>query len=146
MILRYEFATPDYDQAIRLRDEVLRKPLGRSIVDDPLEEEVYQVHFAYFDDGIVLGTASLLEVEPGVWKMRQVAVGPAAQGKSVGRQLVQACRAFAKTHRANRLYCHARDTAKGFYERCDWEAFGEPFEEVGLAHTKMRDPYFEGKV
>ncbi len=146
MTLRYEFATPDYDQAIRLRDEVLRRPLGRSIVDDPLEEEVDQTHFGYFDDGVLLGTASLLETKPGHWKMRQVAVAPQAQGRSVGRALVGACRAFAKTRGASSLYCHARDTAKGFYERCGWEAFGEPFEEVGLPHTKMRDPYFEGKV
>ncbi len=146
MIFRYDFATPDYDQAIRLRQEVLRAPLGRSIQDDPLEEEVDQVHFGFFADGIILGTASLVESRTGSWKMRQVAVSPGAQGKSVGRALVRACRAFAKTQDATTLYCHARDTAKGFYEHCGWQAFGEPFEEVGIPHTKMRDPYFEGNL
>ncbi len=146
MTIRYQFATPEYDQAIRLRDRVLRRPLGRSIVDDPIEDEIDQVHFGYFHEGVLVGTASLVEPVPTRWKMRQVAVAPEAQGRAVGRALVQACRAFAKTQGASMLYCHARDTAVSFYQKCGWEAFGEPFEEVGLPHTKMRDPYFVGKV
>ena len=146
MVIQYDFATPAFDEAIRLRDEVLRRPLGRSIVDDPIEQEVDQVHFGYYDGGALLGTATLQELPGGRLKMRQVAVDPRAQRRQVGQALVRACEAFAKTHDAVALYCHARSSARAFYERCGWEAFGEPFEEVGLPHVKMRDPYFVGKV
>ena len=72
--------------------------------------------------------------------MRQVAVLAKAQRQSVGLALVRHGEAFAKTRNANHLFCHAREVARGFYERCGWEAYGEPYEEVGIPHINMRSP------
>ena len=139
MVARYDFGTPAYDEAVALRDAVLRRPLGRRIADDDdLAAEVEQVHFGYFDGGRLVGTASLQETEGGsVLKMRQVAVDPAVRGRGVGRVLVEACEAYAKTRHAARLYCHARAVARVFYERCGWRVEGDGFEEVGLPHFVM---------
>ena len=137
-IAAYDFATPEYDEAVALRDAVLRAPLGRHIVDDALENEVDQWHFGLYDAGRLLGTASLRADDSGGYQMRQVAVLAQARGQSVGLALVRHCEAFAKTHRAVRLYCHAREVARGFYTRCGWEAYGAPYEEVGLPHVNMR--------
>ena len=137
-IAAYAFGTPEYDEAVRLRDEVLRAPLGRHIVDDALEDEVDQAHFGLYDAGRLLGTATLRGDEAGAYQMRQVAVMAKARGQSVGLALVRHCEAFAKTRNAVALYCHAREVARGFYARCGWEAYGEPYEEVGLPHVNMR--------
>ena len=140
--IRYEFGTPTYDQAIRLRDDVLRRPLGRSILDDYIEAEVVQTHFGYLDAGRLLGTATLVETADGAWKMRQVAVDPSEHGRGIGRALVRSCEAYAKTRDATRLYCHARLTAREFYVRCGWVAEGDEFTEVDLPHVIMSSPHF----
>ena len=46
MIARYDFGTPEYVEALALRDEVLRRPLGMSINNDDLSEEWSQLHLA----------------------------------------------------------------------------------------------------
>ena len=137
-VLRYDFGTPLFDEAICLRDEILRRPLGRSIVDDDIEAEVSQIHLGYWWEGRLLGTASLVDTGQEGYKMRQVAVHPTAQKLGVGRALVRAGEAVAKTAGRTHIYCHARATAIEFYRRCGWAAYGEPFEEVGLPHQRMR--------
>ena len=139
-VAAYDFATPEYDEAVRLRHEVLRAPLGRHIADDPLEDEFEQLHFGLYDSGRLLGTATLRADEAGAYQMRQVAVLAKARGQAVGLALVRHCEAFAKTRDAVALFCHAREAARGFYERCGWEAYGVPYEEVGLPHVNMRSP------
>lgn len=140
MIAQYDFATPTYAEAIALRDLVLRKPLGRTIADDDLQPEHEQYHFGAFHQGALVGTATLQQSGPGKLKMRQVAVLPQWQGRAVGRALVQACEAFAKTRHANRLYCHARCEAQQFYLACQWTIEGEVFTEVGIPHVLMVAP------
>lgn len=137
-IAQYDFATPAYDEAVCLRDGVLRAPLGRRIADDDLAGECDEQHFGLFDGGRLVGTATLREGDGGALQMRQVAVARRARGRSVGYALVRHCEAFAKTRRASLLFCHAREVAKGFYLRCGWEAYGEPYAEVGLPHINMR--------
>ena len=138
MIATYQFATPTYDAAVALRDEVLRRPLGRSIADDDLLAEVDQLHFGFFERGVLLGTASLQPTGTRVLKMRQVAVHPDQAGRGIGTLLVRACEALAKTQGAAELYCHARAVARPFYERCGWVLHGCEFEEVGLPHFRMQ--------
>ena len=140
MIATYDFATPTYDAAIDLRHRVLRVPLGRTIADDDLSGEWREYHFGAFAGGALVGTATLQVLPEGALKMRQVAVEPAWHGRDVGRALVRACEAFAKTAGAPRLYCHARRTAEPFYQACGWQQEGETFEEVGIPHVKMVAP------
>ena len=146
MVCPYAFASPQYDEAVALRDAALRAPLGRHIADDDLEAEVSQVHIGVFDAGRLLGTATLRADGAGGWQMRQVAVLAEARGQSVGLALVRYCEAFAKTHNATTLFCHAREVARGFYVRCGWKAYGDPYEEVGLQHVNMRSPRVGGAV
>lgn len=140
MICRYDFATPAYDEAVAIRQRVLRLPLGLDIADDPLHEEFDQTHFGAFEAGRLLGTASLVATGAGALKMRQVAVDADQQGRGIGRALVAACEAYARRLGAERLYCHARDVAVPFYKSCGWRPEGEPFTEVGIEHRILSAP------
>ena len=71
-------------------------------------------------------------------KMRQLAVGEIAQGKGFGRQLVNYAHSFAKDRGYAEIVLHARETARGFYEKLGYEAEGDSFTEVGLPHLAMR--------
>ncbi len=142
IILPYEFGTPEYLEAIALRDIVLRKPLGLSINDDPLELEYDQIHIGlYEEEAGLVGTCTLQTQESGALKMRQVAIHPDVQRKGYGRALVSYCERYALAQEAPKLYCHAREVAMPFYKKCNWAIEGEVFTEVGIPHYKMQ---FEG--
>lgn len=71
-------------------------------------------------------------------KLIQMAVDPQRQGEGVGRRLLAAveARAIGELGLAG-LYCHAQQTAVGFYERQGWIAEPGEFEEVGIPHRLM---------
>lgn len=137
-ILRIEFGTPEYDEAIALRYEILRKPLGMQYNTEDLAKEYDQYHLAYYDrSGRMVGYLNLTPISDVELKMRQVAVAAAMQGKGVGTRLVAASEDFAKEHGFQKITLHARETAVLFYERIGYQKIGERFEEVGIPHFKM---------
>ncbi|MEQ1898468.1 MAG: GNAT family N-acetyltransferase [Vicinamibacterales bacterium] len=91
-------------------------------------------HLGAFQRGQLIGITSVspapmpgIEVEPGAWQMRGMAVLPGAQGQGVGRQFVDACLAHVRAQGATRLWCNGRTPALGFYTRLGFTAVGEEF-------------------
>lgn len=137
-IFQIEFATPEYDEAVRLRYEVLRRPLGLDFTPEQLAAEYDDVHLAGFDGmGRLIGYLCLTPLNNGEVKMRQVAVAPEWQGKGVGKKLVAASEELAKHLNFKRMTMHARETAVPFYLRLGYQTVGEQFEEVTIPHFKM---------
>ncbi|NNE29689.1 MAG: GNAT family N-acetyltransferase [Saprospiraceae bacterium] len=134
----FEFATPQYDESVRLRDKLLRKPLGMEFETEELAKEYQCIHLGAFDDrGKMVGCLVLEPKEEGVYKMRQVAVEEPSQGKGIGKSLVLASEVVVKSLGAKNLILHARDTAIPFYEKLDYKKVGEEFYEVSILHIKM---------
>jgi predicted GNAT family N-acyltransferase len=73
-----------------------------------------------------------------VVKMRQVAVTPQAQGKGIGKMLVDWSETFAREHLFTTMQLHARDTAVPFYLQLGYETYGDPFTEVSIPHRSMQ--------
>lgn len=137
-IFQIDFATPEYDEAVQLRYEVLRRPLGLEFTPEQLAEEYADIHLAAFDAaGCLVGYLCLTPAGNETVKMRQVAVAPEWQGKGVGRQLVIASEELAKRLGFRHMTLHARETAVPFYLRLGYRTVGERFEEVTIPHFKM---------
>lgn len=137
-VIEIEFATPEYDDAVRLRYEVLRKPLGLEYTPEQLAAEYDNHHLvAYANNGQLLGYLNLTPSEGGVIKMRQVAVAPQAQGMGVGKKLVEASEVLARRLGYQTMVLHARETAVAFYEKLNYKSVGERFEEVTIPHFRM---------
>ena len=137
-IFQIEFATPEYDEAVHLRYEVLRRPLGLDFTPEQLAAEYDDVHLAGFDGmGRLVGYLCLTPLNNDEVKMRQVAVAPEWQGKGVGKKLVAASEELAKHLNFKRMTMHARETAVPFYLRLGYQTVGEKFEEVTIPHFKM---------
>ncbi len=137
-VLQIEFATPEYDEAVALRYEVLRQPLGLTYTPEQLAEEYSHIHLAaYTEEGRLVGYLNLTPQNEQVVKMRQVAVNPARQGQGIGRKLVEASEALAQRAGFQVLSLHARASAVPFYQKMGYTALGEQFEEVTLPHFKM---------
>ncbi|WP_341228366.1 GNAT family N-acetyltransferase [uncultured Arcticibacterium sp.] len=128
---------PLYKDELKLRDEILRKPINLKIEDDDLSDEVNQIHFVALLDNELVGVV-VLKKEDQIGKLRQMAVNPEIQGKQIGRKLVDTLEAYAKENGIKEINLHARHYAAGFYEKLGYANTSKPaFEEVGMKHFEM---------
>lgn len=132
------FSSPEYIEALDIRYEVLRKPLGLEYRQEDLENEWDSFHLASFDaHGVIIGCLILQPIDSQTLKMRQVAVKPGWQNKSIGTNLVLFSEQFALKKGYTKIVLHARHSAVKFYEKLLYKSIGKVFVEVGIDHLKM---------
>jgi predicted GNAT family N-acyltransferase len=137
-IIPIEFGTPEYEESVALRYEVLRKPLGLEFSVEQLAAEWSDTHLAGFDENAkIVAILILTPAGDHQIKMRQVAIDPTLQSKGLGAQLVKASEVLAQKNHFQRMVLHARETAVPFYLKLGYEVVGGQFEEVGIPHFKM---------
>ncbi len=132
-----DHGSPEYQLMLRLRNEVLRKPLGLRFSPDELEREKDNILIGAFDDDEILGCCMLVEESPGVVKLRQMAVLNDLQGKGIGRALMTFAENLARDRGYRCLTMHARKNAIGFYEKMGYRVSGDEFTEVTIPHYIM---------
>lgn len=132
-----DHGTTEYEQMIRLRYEILRKPLGLSFSKDELEKEKSNLHIAAYEDDQMLGCCMLVEEEPGTVRLRQMAVLNDLQGKGIGKALMQFAENLARDRGYKKITMHARKNAIGFYEKMGYKKIGSEFEEITIPHYVM---------
>ncbi len=139
LIYTIDFATPEFDEALAIRYEVLRKPLGLDYSLEQIATEWDNIHIAAFDaSGKMTGYLNLTPVDDKLVKMRQVAVAPAYQGQGIGKAMVAYSEIVAKDRNFTEIVLHARKAAVPFYLSMHYEIVGDEFEEVLIPHFKMR--------
>lgn len=122
----------------RLRDEVLRRPLGRALSATDLARDRSGRHFAAVANGEVIACVGLYPEADGLLRLRQMAVAPALQGQGLGARLFAFAENWAREAGAKEIDLHARVDALGFYERAGYAPEGEHFIEHGIPHVVMR--------
>jgi len=137
-------------ETLPLRLRILRP--GRPIESAcfPGDDSPETRHFGAFEGGHLQGIASVFRVKmperPGVpaFQLRGMATAPETRGAGLGRALFKACMAYAQEKRAGLIWCNARKTAVGFYQRLGFTILGEEFEihDVG-PHFRMFLPLRE---
>lgn len=158
-IRQITLADPLYPQEVALREEVLLKPIGLDLAKFKAMFPGVEERFEHFVAVVkhptgmrVVGCALLLPPTDatgggggagvggagGVGKLMQMAVDHQRQHEGIGTRLVVAIerRAFGEL-KLTELYCHARDTAYGFYESLGWSFSSDTFQEAGVPHRKM---------
>jgi predicted GNAT family N-acyltransferase len=127
-----------YEASVRFRDRVLREPLGLEISAIDTQGEDSQFHIAAVDeDGKIAGTVVLKPLSRSLVKLRQMAVDQTRQKAGIGRKLVEFAEFVARREGYQRIELHARQTARGFYEKLAYESTGVEFLEATLPHIKM---------
>jgi predicted GNAT family N-acyltransferase len=135
-IVEVEHGSEAYWQAVELRREVLRRPLGLDFSDQQLSAEAGDSHLVALQDGLVVGCLVLTPRGSEV-QMRQVAVRPDLQGQGIGRLLVEESEIVARRGGFASMVLHARDTAIPFYQRLGYTTVSDVYEEVGIPHRTM---------
>ena len=132
-----DHGSPEYRQMIKLRDDILRKPLGLTFSNDEIEDEKDNLLIAAFEDEDMLGCCMLVEEIPGTIRLRQMAVLNDLQGKGIGRALMQFAENLARDRGYKILSMHARKNVVGFYEKMGYRTKGDEFIEVTIPHYVM---------
>jgi predicted GNAT family N-acyltransferase len=133
-----EHGSGEYEETVALRHEVLRKPLGLSYDPAELAGEKDSFHLALREGAGLVACLVLKPLDERYIKMRQLAVRESSQAKGFGRELVNYAHSFARERRYAEIVLHARETARGFYEKLGYDTEGDSFTEVGLPHLAMR--------
>ncbi len=137
-VLQIEFATPEYDETVRLRYNILRLPLNLDFSAEDLANEYTDIHLAAYDEAWILrGCLVLTPKSNKVIKMRQVAVEADAQNKGIGRVMVEKSEQLAHSQGYEVMELNARDVAVPFYKKLNYQVVGDMFEEVSIPHFKM---------
>lgn len=132
-----DYGSPEYRQMLKLRDDILRKPLGLDFTEGELEEEKDNMLIGAFEDDDILGCCMLVEETPQVVRLRQMAVLNDLQGKGIGRALMNFAENIARDRGYKVLSMHARKNALGFYEKMGYKVASEEFKEVTIPHYVM---------
>ena len=132
-----DYGTAEYDQMVKLLDEILRKPLGLSFTNDELEKEKNNLHIVAYEDERMLGCCMLIEEDPQTVRLRQMAVMNDLQGKGIGKALMQFAENLARDRGYRRITMHARKDASGFYEKMGYRRLGIEFQEITIPHYVM---------
>ena len=127
----------EYLEAVALRREVLRKPLGLEFTPEELQAESAEIHVGLWQQDALMAVVSLRPISNTEIKMRQVAVKPENQKLGLGKSLVLFSETIAMERGFRLMTLHARDTAVPFYLKLGYSIIGDPFKEVGIEHRKM---------
>jgi predicted GNAT family N-acyltransferase len=96
-------------------------------------------HLLALSHGRPVGTLRWRVVPPGAAKVERVAVLREARALGVGRALLAvALRQVAATPAITEAVVHAQIRAQPFYRAFGFVAEGEPFDEDGIEHVRMR--------
>jgi predicted GNAT family N-acyltransferase len=133
-----DYGSPEYHQMVKLRDDVLRKPLGMGFTEQELAQEKDNMLIAAFEDDQMLGCCMLVEERPETVRLRQMAVINDLQGKGIGRALMTFAENIARDRGYKNITMHARKHAIGFYEKMGYNVKGDEFTEVTIPHFVMQ--------
>ena len=132
-----DHGSPEYLQMVRLRDIILRKPLGLGFTPEDLEMEKDNMLIGAFEDERMLGCCMLVEEQQDIVRLRQMAVLNDLQGKGIGRALMNFAENLARARGYKIIRMHARHNAVGFYEKVGYRVKGDQFIEITIPHFLM---------
>jgi len=71
-------------------------------------------------------------------KLERIAVLSDFRGKGFGKILMNYLIAYSKNHNVDEIYFDAQQYLESFYGALGFKREGDPFEEVGIQHIKMK--------
>ena len=118
------YGTAAYAATVELRNDVMRRPLGRDIHTEDLSQEKDAVIIGAYDGARLIGTGVMLPMGD-VCSLEFLCVEPSLQLGGIGGRILAALEDKAVARGASRMTMHARVSAKGFYERQGYADTGE---------------------
>ncbi len=134
-----------YAQALRLREAILRKPLGLALSQEELADDAHRRHFCAVINGAVVGSVSFKLLGPHTLQLKQMAVEDGRQCEGIGSRLLGYAEAWARRHGYGMIILNARLGAEEFYRKHGYAIEGQPFDENTIPHIRMTKRTLGGK-
>lgn len=131
---------------INIRKEMLRQDFPPEACHYPGDDDDLTFHLGGFMDNKLVSIASFYfqnhpEIpEENQFQLRGMASLPEFQGKGLSSMLLKTAFPIIKQNMVNTLWCNARKTAVGFYEKVGFEKLGNEFEvdKIGTHVVMMK--------
>ncbi len=118
----------EWNKYYQLRWEILRKPWKQPVGSEKDAFEDQAIHLMAIDDkDEVLGVCRLQKNSDTEGQIRFMAVSENAQGKGIGKMLINAAEKKAKDLGLNRIILQARENAVPFYKACKYQIVEKTF-------------------
>lgn len=125
------------EEAAAIRTAVFMDEQGFNDEFDSVDD--HACHLVLFDGEQPVATLRLFSGEaPGEWVVGRLAVTKSHRGLGLGALTLKEAEAEAARRGGSSVVLHAQVRAKGFYERCGYEAYGEVGLDEGCPHIWMR--------
>ena len=135
--IQFNTESTEYQQALELRQQVLRIPVGLNLYDEDLSVEKNQLHFGLLLDDQLTACITAIPLDQNRAKIRQMAVSTNFQRKGFGKQLFESCIQALKDKGISEVVLDARSTAVEFYKKAGFSICSEEFTQVKVPHYKM---------
>ena len=132
-VVKYiKYGSEEYQRTLKLRNEVMRKPLGKDISDEDFSCEANQIIIGAFETNtmvkdLLIGIGILSYKGDNRWFVEYVCVDTVLQKKGVGSALVQCLEKIARDRGATVLGLDSRLATIDFYQRFGFMQKGEIF-------------------
>lgn len=120
-------------QLIRRKVFIEEQSVPEALEWDELDAQAWHL-LACDADGTALGCGRLTRQQ----KIGRMAVLPPGRGRGVGQALLRGLINQARANGWSQVALDAQLHALGFYAREGFEAYGEVFDDAGIAHRAMR--------
>lgn len=110
--------------------------VGKSFEDIKLPNDDAGLHFGLFGDDILLSVVSLF-IENNIAQFRKFATETQEQGKGYGAKLLEHLIKECKERNVKTLWCNARTSASGFYEKFGLVMVSDAWVKGGIEYVKM---------
>ena len=132
-----DHGTPEYLLMVKLRDDILRRPIGIHFSPEELEKEKENLLIGAFEDESILGCCMLVKESNDKVRLRQMAVLNDLQGKGIGRAMILFAENIARDQGYKVLNMHARKPVVGFFEKMGYKVVSDEFLEISIPHYEM---------
>ena len=126
--------------AIRIRVDVFIKEQGFAVGWEPDEDDKTAIHYIAIDNGMIVATARVREMEKNEFKIERMATKKEYRGQGIGTGLINYIIGELQTRKAKRIWMQAQCQAQDFYEKCGFKPISKPFNHHGLDHIEMEYP------
>ena len=128
------YNSPEYQKALRLREDVMRKPLGLLLSEEDVKDDGKRIHRS--KDIIMMSSFAVVLYK--IAHIYSVFVKQELQNKGFGQRLMAYAENYAKSQGAKRLYVEGRKAAKNFYQKCGFSSCGLEYIDMNIVHQDMR--------
>lgn len=134
-----QYGSAEYEMTRELRNRIMRVPIGLSIYDQDYTFEVNSRIVGAFKGETMLGCSIVGKLD-GECCLDFLCIDDQVQKSGIGSRLLADVENWARSQGISLLILEARVTARKFYEKHGYEAYGEIYlmEKSPVDHIMMR--------